>query len=206
MPFAADLVSPLKVELAMLLRCYVNERFLSADNTGKVFSSWEQNWYQRPPAVIKNNGVTLNTGYYVSYATGQVTFTTAPSASDIITAEFYFQPVSDDTIRNILENSVSDLAAMLGDKVDITIELDQRFESIIKTIAFKKVFYVIVGEAASYHHWEVDGEIIDKNGVAGNYVDIIKMKDKELMYMTDRMHLALLSSSTVSNTPGLGIT
>lgn len=206
MALPGDLLADLKLDLTHLLRTYVEEKYLAVDITGKVFSAWETNWYQRPPAVIKKNGNVQTTGFTINYSNGSVTFASAPLSTDVITAEFYFQPISDEALRSILISSTSTLATLLGQLIIVTVDLDQRFESLVRDIAFSRVFWITIGEAANYHRWQIDGELVDKSRVAGHYATLLKQKNNEMMAGVERMRIALLSTGTNQTTTGLGIT
>jgi hypothetical protein len=201
MPTPAELVPDLKVELSQILKVLVPEKFLAGDSTGKVFSAWEKNWAQRPPAIVRLNGVQQTTGYAVNYKEGTVTFTVAPT--DVVTAEFYFSPFSDDELAGFAYRATRQLSSLIGEDIDTTAELPTLYEAPVTILAKKRVYDAVWGSVADYHRWEIDGTVIDKTAVAKAYGAIVKQQHDEVMFMVHRLRLLVMSGGTSIATAAL---
>lgn len=197
-----ELVSELRLTLP-LLKVLVPEKYLARDATGRVYTSWEKNWYQRPPAIVRVDGVEQTTGFSLNYRDGSVTFAVAPSANAIVTAEFWFSPFSDEELLIIMIRASRELSTLLTSEVDTEGDLGVFIEEPIMRIAKKKIYDALWGVVADYHKWELDGLTIDKKQVATNFKEIIKQDYEEVKFMVARLRMNDLTDGTT--TTGLSI-
>jgi len=203
MALVNELLPDLKAQLSTLLQVYVPERFLSGDTTSKVFSSWERNWSQRPPAVVRLSGVQITSGFTVNYSSGQITFAVAPASTAVVTCEFYFSPYSDQELSSFLFRGVKELGSLLALRIDETTDLDTLYEVPVQDLAYLRVFEGLWGQVAGYHKWEIGGELVDKTAVAKAYSDIAVKKRDNIDKMIARLRINGLVSGQAATTAAI---
>lgn len=193
MVLPAELLPDLKAQLQELLVVYTPERFLKADPANNhLYKSWERNWLDRPPVIVRVAGAEQPSGYTVNYRDGTITFATAPTS--IVTAEFYFSPYSDEQLEAFLLRGTRELSSLTGDLIDDTVDLDPRFEVPIQDLAYLRAFENLWSGVASYHMWIIEGQTVDKTDVAKAYMNLAQTKRQAVMEMVKRIRLASLGT------------
>lgn len=197
-----ELVSELRLTLP-ILRVLVPEKYLARDASGRVYTAWEKNWFQRPPAIVRVDGVEQTSGIAVNYNDGSVTFAVAPTANAIVTAEFWFTPFSTDELLIFMIRACRELGTMLTREIDTEADLPIFDEEPVMRIAKKKIYDALWGVVADYHKWELDGMTVDKKQVPTTYGQIIKQDFAEVAYMVARLRLDDMSNSVAATTTSI---
>jgi len=184
-----DLLEYLKADMGFLLETYVPERYLVPNTSFTSYNSRESSWYSRPPAIIRKNGAILTAGYTVDYTNGIVTFSPALTASDVVTAEFYFSPISDSALIMALNAGTRELASLIGVAISPAADVNALYEIPIVDLAYRRLYRPLMAATADYHKWDADGVSYDKNQVFKNYAVTIEEKSKAINQAIARLRL-----------------
>jgi hypothetical protein len=191
-----DLVVDLKSDLHSVLQVYVPEKLMAVEADLQTCTAWEQNWYQRPPAIIYKNGVPISSGFDIDYDTGTLFFSVDLLVTDRITAEFFYSPFTDEQLTTFLERACAEVGAKLSLAVD-TQAIPDALQALVVDFAYVRTFTAVMAETAMYHKWIRDGVEVHKDMVTKNHQMVLAEKRAGMTDSINRLRLSGLSGGQV---------
>ena len=155
----------------------------TAANT--VYFGRYRNWLPEPqPRVrlINSTGaetvlLTDGTAYTIDYAAGEITL---PSpATDLVRADYFFSPLNDAILEQLLTLSVSEVSALISRPID-PLDIHPAYRAAVCKRLYTNVLKNLLVEARNYFAVSVAGRSISKDHIPSNIDLMIKENETQL--------------------------
>jgi hypothetical protein len=118
------------------------------------------------------------TDYSINHTEGEITFGSAPSG--VIRADYFYHPLDDTVLTNLLEKSVAEIATLIYRRIDLQ-NIPGEYTAVICKRLYSNVLKNLMIETKDYFAVAVAGRSISKDQVPSHFDLLIKDNEAQLM-------------------------
>lgn len=153
--------------------------------TSSVYFARYRNWLPEPqprirriaPTGVETVLLTDGTAYTIDYAAGEITLLS--STTDLVRADYFFSPLNDAILEQLLAMSVSEISVLISRPVD-PLDIHPAYRAAVCKRLYTNVLKNLLVEARSYFAVSVAGRSISKDHIAANIDLMIKENETQL--------------------------
>jgi hypothetical protein len=182
-----DLAQAVDRQLGEANRLAISDALLTTTDL-RTYAAPDRGWLATPPPRVAVNGLPTVAGQ-VDLAAGTVTFPTALSPQDVVTASYTYAPLSLGDLSSCCQEALAALEGHLGVDFDPT-AVPRACREALLTQAYLIALRTLMTRAAEYYRWRVGDREVDRRRTVQQYSDLVirvqQMYERELSILRAR--------------------